>query len=383
MDDILSDGIVGQERAIKILTQILKSNRIPNAILFIGKEGIGRHKLALNFLKALNSQIPAERKEKAFRSIENFSEPYVKFILPLPRGKGETTEDSPLDKLSPTQIEEIRTQISLKAENPYHKITIKDANSIKINSIRDIRKTISMNLLPDEYRAIIISDAHLMTTESQNALLKSLEEPPEKNIFILITDSPNRLLETIRSRCWTVELKPLSEKEIGKILREKFDVSEEIAKVLAVLSDGSVTKALEFTNYDLDDLFDSAITILRYAMGKKYFTAMNTLENVMANYDSNAFLTLMNLILKWIEDANKYKYLEQITYFQKHSETIERFVSRFADVDVFPVVRRIDQLIKYLDNNVYLNVITMNIIFELSNLINRNKVNVSYKYSLS
>ncbi len=381
MDDILSDGIAGQKRAIKILKKIYESGHIPHALLFVGPKGTGRHKVALNFLKLINNNLPAERKEKIFRAIENYSSPYVKLILPLPRGKGETTDDGPLDKLSASQIEEIREQISLKAENTYHQISISDANSIKINSIRDIRKSISMNIPADEYRAIIISDAHLMTTESQNALLKSLEEPPERNIFILITDLPDRLLETIRSRCWTVDFKPLATDVIQKILQENFNISESISKTLAVLSDGSVTKALELSEYNLDELFDTAITVLRYSMGNRFFTALNAVESALAKYDNKAFFDLMNLILKWIRDTDKYKYLGETDYFVKHSDTIKTFVNKFSDIDVFPTINRIEKLIKALDNNVYLNVITMNIIFELSNLIIRNKVNVSYKYS--
>ena len=381
MDDILSDGIAGQKRAIKILKKIYESGHIPHALLFVGPKGTGRHKVALNFLKLINNNLPAERKEKIFRAIENYSSPYVKLILPLPRGKGETTDDGPLDKLSASQIEEIREQISLKAENTYHQISISDANSIKINSIRDIRKSISMNIPADEYRAIIISDAHLMTTESQNALLKSLEEPPERNIFILITDLPDRLLETIRSRCWTVDFKPLDPDEIQKILKENFNISESISKTLAVLSDGSVAKALELSEYNLDELFDTAITVLRYSMGNRFFTALNAVESALAKYDNKAFFDLMNLILKWIRDTDKYKYLGETDYFVKHSDTIKTFVNKFSDIDVFPTINRIEKLIKALDNNVYLNVITMNIIFELSNLIIRNKVNVSYKYS--
>ncbi len=383
MNEILSEGIVGQERALKILSKLYESGRVPHALLFVGNAGIGRHKLALNFLKLLNNKLPEEKRERVFRSIENYAEPYVKLILPLPRGKGENTEDGPLDKLTAQQIEEIREQISLKAQNPFHQISITAANAIKINSIRDIRKTISMNVPGNEFRIIIISNAHLMTTESQNALLKSLEEPPERNIFVLITDSPDRLLETIRSRCWMVDFNPLKEEEIEKILTSNFKINTNFAKLLAALSDGSVAKALELSNYNLDDLFDSAITILRYSMGRKYFTALNSFESILENYDSKAIFILIGLILKWIRDTDKFKYLESVDYFKNNSETIQTFVSRFGDIDIFPVVQRIDQLIKYLDNNVYLNVITMNIIFELSNLIIRNKVNVSYKYSSS
>ncbi len=380
---ILSDDIVGQGQAINILGKIYHSKRTPHALLFTGKAGIGRHKLALNYLKLLNSSLSSPKRERIFGKIDNFQRPYVNLIIPLPRVKGETNEDGAYDKLSDSQLSEIREQISLKAKDQYHQISVTGANVIKINSIRDIRKEMSMNVPKDEFHATIISDAHLMPTESQNALLKNLEEPPERNIFILITEYPDKLLETIRSRCWTIELNPIPENDIKNILIKKYEADENAALLISVLADGSVATARSLFEYNIDDLFDAAITVLRYSMGQKFFTALNSIEKVLESYDPKVFFVLVALILKWIRDTDKYKYLGKTDYFVKHSETIKKFVNKFSDVDIFPVITQIEKLVKYLDNNVYLNVITMNIIFELSNLINRNKVNVSYKYTLS
>jgi|GEM_PF-339954 len=381
MNDLLSEGLPGQIRAKEILSRLFKARRVPHAFLISGPKGVGRHKLVQNFLKLLNSDLNEDAKQRVFRGIDSFAEPYVKFILPLPRGKGETNTDGPLDKLSASQIEEIAEQIKTKADNPYRQIELKDANAIKINSIRDIRKFISLNFSEVNYRGIIISDAHLMSIESQNALLKSLEEPPEGNIFFLITDSPDLLLETIRSRCWEISLPPLTVEEIRQILSEKFEFSEEESRKLALISDGSVAQALEYSNYDLEELFNSAITIIRYGMAGRYFTALSEMNKYTETRDVKNILSIINLILLWFRDTDKFKRIGEIDFFVDFKETIEKFTAKFSHVDIAEISANINRLVQQMGNNVNLNVITLNIIFELSNIIKRNNSNVSYKYS--
>jgi DNA polymerase III subunit delta' len=174
------DKIPGQERVKQILNNFFQSKSIPHAFLFTGIDGVGKDNTAIQFAKALATNENSKESEKAVRLIEQLQEPYVKLIFPLPRGKNETDTSSPTEKLTQDEIELVREQIDIKSGNPFHKISIPKANTIKINSIRDIKKFLSMDYDEIGYRFVIISDAHLMNEEAQNALLKSLEEPPEK-----------------------------------------------------------------------------------------------------------------------------------------------------------------------------------------------------------
>ncbi len=94
----------------------------------------------------------SDESEKALRLIGQLQEPYIKLIIPLPRGKNETDTSSPTEKLSQDEIDLLREQIEIKATNPFHKISIPKANSIKINSIRDIKKFLSMDYNEIGYR---------------------------------------------------------------------------------------------------------------------------------------------------------------------------------------------------------------------------------------
>ena len=105
-------GIQGQENALNILSKLHTQKRIPNALLFSGVEGCGKFFTAIQFIKILNQEVSAA----SIRKIESLSEPYVKLIFPLPRGKGEDNSDLPTSKLGQEVIEEISNQIKLISE---------------------------------------------------------------------------------------------------------------------------------------------------------------------------------------------------------------------------------------------------------------------------
>jgi DNA polymerase-3 subunit delta' len=213
------NNIPGQKKVKTILNGFLKSSKIPHALLFSGIDGAGKDYHAIKFAQSLASQATDKiHTEKISKQIEQLAEPYIKYIFPLPRGKSETESSSPTEKLSADELDLIREQIALKIINPYHKIVIPKANNIKINSIRDIKKFLTLDYSEITKRFVIISEAHLMNEESQNALLKNLEEPPENVIFILCTSQVSKLRRTITSRCWTINFDPLSEEDVAEIL---------------------------------------------------------------------------------------------------------------------------------------------------------------------
>ncbi len=133
----------------------------------------GRIFIAVKFAQELNlSSGKSNDREKLAKQISQLSEPYIKYVFPLPRGKNEIDESSPTEKLSSQEIEIVQGELRKKIANPYHKIIIPKANAIKINSIRDIKRFLSLDFSELSYRVIIISDAHLMNEPAQNALLK-------------------------------------------------------------------------------------------------------------------------------------------------------------------------------------------------------------------
>ncbi len=358
-------AVEGQERASKILTEIYNSQRIPNALLFSGIEGIGKHFAAIQFLKLLNS---SNASDLLLKKIEDLSEPYIKLVFPLPRGRNETNNDPPTAKLTSETISEIQEQIKLKSQNPYHKISIKNANNIKINSIRDINKLAALNFDEIDYRGIIINDAHKMSIEAQNAFLKNLEEPPEGILYILITNEPDKLLTTIKSRCWQINFDPLKIENVSSILEKYFSMEKSKFELALPFSQGSITKALFLLENDIHNYLEKTIIILRYSLAKKYNTAYQEFLEIIETKSTVAFQILLDLIITWFNDSIKQKYLIENINFYDNIDTLEKFNKRFNKANINGIINNLVTLRNSIHNNVSLNLLAMNVIFEIASI---------------
>jgi len=362
-------NINGQKRVKKILSNYNLVSKIPHALLFTGPDGVGKENFAIRFAQSVNSTLlNEEKKERVLNQISNLSEPFVKYIIPLPRGKNETDSDTPTAKLSNDEMDFLHEELSKKIKNGYHKIKLPKANNIKINSIREIKKFLSLEFSDVACRFIIISSAHLMSEPAQNALLKNLEEPPPGVVFILITSFPKRLRETIRSRCWVINFDPLSYEELVSVLTKYFNVDKNIANTVAPFADGSVTMALKLIKMDIGDLSEKTISILRYSFGKKFHSAFNELNSLLAEQGPDNIQLIIKMIITWLNDLQKYKKNVDHYFFKQHKETLEKFNSKFPNVEPKDLVYRIDKLSSYVKNNININLLSANLIFELSTL---------------
>ncbi|HEX2960586.1 MAG TPA: hypothetical protein VHO43_02275 [Ignavibacteriales bacterium] len=361
-------SVKGQNAAGDLLYKICSSDKIPHAFLFSGPEGVGKHFMAVKFLELLNSSPVDNGSSNHAIKVRNLSEPFVKFVMPLPRGKNETGDNTPTEKLSAEALEQLKEELEKKVKNPYYKISLPGANTIKISSIREIKKFQSLTYEEAKYRAVIISDAHLMNDEAQNALLKSLEEPPEGMIFILITPFKNELLPTILSRCWTVNFDPLKREDLSQILQEYFGVEKSLSDRISVFSNGSLTHANTLIDQDFDFLIDKTINILRNSLALKYKTALKDISSFTGTNSASQMTLLIEMIITWLNDAGKSKLGLKEYLFNGHSDTLEKFNMRFSRAAIDEVVFRLSDLAHSIDNNLNLNVIALNIIFELASI---------------
>jgi DNA polymerase III subunit delta' len=366
------NGISGQEYVRDILDRLIISSNIPHAFLFTGIDGVGKEFTAIKFTSAVNN-IDQGSSKHIDQVISAYSEPYVKFIYPLPRGKNETDESGPFEKLSSDDLDLIKDELYKKKGNPYYKISIPKAAKIKVNSIRDIKKFLSFNYSDIKFRTVLISDAHLMNEEAQNALLKNLEEPPRGVIFILITPYPGLLRETIRSRCWNLNFSPLNIFDLKEVLVSYFNIEPELAESVAPFSNGSITNALNLLETDFYFILEKVISILRYSFAKKYHSALDEISYFLKEDSANRMKILIQMIIIWLNDIQRYRIGNNNYFFSKYIQTLEKFNVRFPLINLNDTVIRIDYFGSVIHNNINLNLIGLNIIYELSALVD-NKV---------
>ncbi len=180
--------IIGQQRVKNQIESIIEQDRLAHAYLFTGPDGVGKDATALALATIVNCEKPKGDscgKCASCLQASALQHPNIHLIFALPTGKGETSDDSPIEKLANDDITAIQEQLELKRNNPYHDIVIPRANNIKVNSVREMRKQSSMSSLSKGKKVFILLDAENLRDESANALLKTLEEPPAHVKFIL------------------------------------------------------------------------------------------------------------------------------------------------------------------------------------------------------
>ncbi|NPA53304.1 MAG: DNA polymerase III subunit delta' [Aquificae bacterium] len=202
--------VIGHQKEKELLSKYLNKNQSSYSFLFEGKEGIGKKLLALYTARGFLCE-----KERNF-------------------GCGECENCRLTDDL----ISNIYEGTNLSPNPNIKLITSENGRDIKISQIRDAIDF--LKLKSKEGKVIIIENAEKMNTEASNALLKTLEEPPENSMIILTTTNQNKLLPTIISRCYKIRFNPLPKEEIYQFLLHK-DFSESDAKTFSVLSDGSLS----------------------------------------------------------------------------------------------------------------------------------------------
>lgn len=255
---MLFSQILGQDYIKNHLTKSASSGRIPHAQLFVGPEGSGTLAMAIAYSQyVLCGNLDGENNtgnESCNLKFKSISHPDLHFIFPTV-----TTEDV---KTKPKSIDFMVDWRQFIAENPYgglfdwYKIlgVQNKQGEIRVDDAQEILKALALKSYEGGYKMVIVWMADKMNISASNKLLKLLEEPPEKTVFILISENEEDIIQTIRSRCQVLHFNGLSEKIIadGLILRENIEAS--LADKIAHQSQGNYNKALLLLDEESEEL---------------------------------------------------------------------------------------------------------------------------------
>ena len=199
------ENILGNQKNKEILEKSIKINKTSHSYIFWGTEGIGKKMIAKEFAKK---------------------------ILCLQKENQNCTCKSCIEFDSDN--------------NPDFQLLEPNDGKIKIEQIREMQRKIAEKPIISNSKVYIINNSDTMTTEAQNCLLKTLEEPPEYITIILICSNEDNLLSTIKSRCTRMHFEPISENEIRDYIKQNYS-EQEISNNIIFLAQGSIGKVLELS----------------------------------------------------------------------------------------------------------------------------------------
>jgi DNA polymerase-3 subunit delta' len=255
---MLFSEIIGQEHLKKHLTHSVDNGRIPHAQLFVGKEGTGALPMAIAYAQYVlcnNTQGENENGNQACNLKFNaLSHPDLHFAFPV--ATNDIVKKHPVSKLF---LEDWRKLLS---EQPYCNLfdwykqlgIDNKQGQIGVDEAHEIVKALTLKSYEGGYKVMLIWMAEKMNIACANKLLKLIEEPPNKTIFILIAEDEEQLISTIKSRCQVLHFPSLAEKNIKLALLKKYSLDEAVATKIAHQANGNFNKACDLVYQDSEDL---------------------------------------------------------------------------------------------------------------------------------
>ena len=350
--------IIGQEEAKQKFILEVKEGRIPHAQLLCGPEGVGKLPLAIAYARYICCTDKGENdacgKCPSCIKFNKLVHPDLHFVYPVVKKK------SGKDVVSDDYISEWRSFIlanpyfglshwlnEMGAENAQALIYAKESDEI-------VRK-LSLKSSEGGYKVMIIWLPEKMHVVCANKLLKLLEEPPEKTVFLLISEAPELILQTILSRTQRLNIRKLDESSITEALQSKFGLQQQDAENVARLSNGSFVKAMETIHLSEDNklFFELFVNLMRLSYQRK-LREMKLWSGQVAAMGRERQKNFLEYCQRMIRENFIYNFRQRDLIYMSNEEM--NFSSRFApfvnERNVMGIMNELSEAQAHVEQNV-------------------------------
>jgi DNA polymerase-3 subunit delta' len=314
--------IPGQKEIKAKLVRSVKEERVSHAQLFAGPEGCGSMALALAYARYISCEKRTGTDScgtcKSCVKYEKLIHPDLHFVFPVIKGKKAT------DPVSDNYIQEWREFLK---KSPYFSLnnwmdSIEVGNAqgmIFASEASEIIKKLSLKTFESDFKIMIIWLPEKMHQATSNKLLKMIEEPPEKTLFLLVSEEPDKVIPTILSRCQLIKIPTFSNRDIETYLLDRFNLPADKAEDIARVSNGNLTRAIELCENEESSTanLDRFKSLMRFAWKRDIISLINWSEEISStgreaqkNFISFSLRLLReNLMLSLDQLKNKLVYL--------------------------------------------------------------------------
>ncbi|MBP7216379.1 MAG: DNA polymerase III subunit delta' [Candidatus Omnitrophica bacterium] len=299
--------IKGQTQAIAILREALKQSRIPGGYLFSGPEGIGKARVAKIFAQALLCK--------------------------------QASADA-------CGVCPSCTRIANNQHPDVHYITNEEAEALKIEAMRSLQRAIHFRPYEAEKKVFIIDNAHCLTQEAENSILKILEEPPADSVIILISAQPQRIAKTIISRCQGIKFCALPRLALEKVLKHDFALSDTVAHFLAYFCEGRIGAALRYNDSDFMEYKNHVLDEMVFAK--------HSASNALLFKEKADIRQCLLVLISWFRDL--YLLRAGITHAELiHRDRRDELLARmqqYSSFELDEILQTISDTAMYLEQNI-------------------------------
>ena len=343
--------VIGQEKSRRRLLQMVAENRVPHALMLCGPEGCGKMALALAFasfllgdigpeedadpaLKKFVSGFDQRKRINAHAMLAKWEHPDLHFSFPVVKLPGQSAE------YPTTSADYMQKWIEFLADGPYieHDRWSEVLNENKIAVIYEaesdrLQHELMLKSNQGGYKISLIWQPECMNATCANKLLKLLEEPPSKTVFLLVSEDPGQLLETIRSRVQRIDIPRLETEDIENALQQQRSLEPDMAHRVARLANGSWTRALESLDASNEEktFLDLFIVLMRQA----YMRNAKELKKwslTVSNFDREKQVRMLNYFLRLVRENFIYNFHNpELNYMTQEEENFSKNFARFIN----------------------------------------------------
>lgn len=356
--------VIGQEQVKKRLIRSVKENRVSHAQLFLGPEGCGKLALAVAYSQYVCCEDKKENDScgvcRSCVKFEKYAHPDLHFVFPI-----SATKEKPV---SASYIKEWRDLLLqqegyIGLEDWYGKIGLETKQGIiNANDCNEVIKTLGLKSFESEYKIMIVWMAERLFHSAAPKLLKILEEPPDKTLFLLICEDHEQMISTIISRTQIIKIPRISDKEIVQTLIEKHGLAPKRAHEVLRMADGNYIEARRLSGDSIDDFnFLKLRDWMRYCYKDNISEMLKWSEEMGRIGREKQKEFLMNSLRVMREslllssgvkdmvrmDGEEYAFASGFAPFI-HQKNAERIVNEFNDA-LFHIERNANARIMFLD----------------------------------